>query len=120
MKQEIGRDDVTIIGNGVVIEGKINSNGNVRVDGKVNGDVIALGNITVGETGEIAGQVKGEVVNLGGIVIGTVSAKEKLVLEAKSHLKGDLNTKILVIEAGAIFEGKSSMSQGADKPLTLN
>ncbi len=37
---EVGRDEVTIIGNGVVVEGKMTSNGNVRIDGVINGDIM--------------------------------------------------------------------------------
>jgi cytoskeletal protein CcmA (bactofilin family) len=112
-------EEVTIISNGVVIEGKVTSNGNVRVDGIVKGDITAQGNLTVGEQGSIQGQLTGETVSIGGKVDGTVNAKEKLVLETKAVLKGDLITKILVVEAGAIFEGKSSMSgQPMYKPVS--
>ena len=111
-------EEVTIISSGVVIEGKVSSNGNVRVDGIVKGDITAQGNLTVGEHGSIQGQLTGETVSIGGKVDGTVNAKEKLVLETKAVLKGDLITKILVVEAGAIFEGKSSMSgQSTYKPI---
>lgn len=106
----IGKDEVTIISAGVLIEGKLSSNGNIRIDGTINGDVFAEGNITVGENGEINGQLNAEVVNVGGRVNGSINAKEKLTLETKSNLKGDLITKILVIEAGAMFEGRSNMS----------
>lgn len=113
-------EEVTIISSGVVIEGKVSSNGNVRVDGTIKGDIVAQGNLTVGEHGTIQGQLTGEVVSIGGKVEGTVNAKEKLVLEAKAVLKGDLVTKILVVEAGAMFEGKSAMgNQPAFKP-TVN
>jgi len=112
-------EEVTIISSGVVIEGKVTSNGNVRVDGVVKGDITAQGNLTVGEHGSIEGQLTGDTVSIGGKVDGTVNAKEKLVLESKSVLKGDLITKILVVEAGAIFEGKSSMSsQTPYKPVS--
>jgi len=112
-------EEVTIISSGVVIEGKVTSNGNVRVDGIVKGDITAQGNLTVGEHGSIQGQLTGETVSIGGKVDGTVNAKEKLVLETKAVLKGDLITKILVVEAGAIFEGKSSMSgQPSYKPVS--
>ena len=46
----IGKDEVTIISAGVLIEGKMSSNGNIRIDGIVNGNVVAEGNISVGET----------------------------------------------------------------------
>lgn len=111
-------EEVTIISSGVVIDGKVTSNGNIRVDGVVKGDITTQGNLTVGEHGSIQGQLTGETVSIGGKVEGTVNAKEKLVLESKAALKGDLITKILVVEAGAIFEGKSSMnSQSTFKPV---
>jgi cytoskeletal protein CcmA (bactofilin family) len=115
----IGKDEVTIISAGVLIEGKMSSNGNIRIDGIVNGNVVAEGNISVGENGEINGEINGEVVTVGGKVIGSVTATEKLTLEAKSYLKGDLLTKILVIDAGAVFDGKSSMNAGDQKPPML-
>ena len=115
----IGKDEVTIISAGVLIEGKMSSNGNIRIDGTVNGNVTADGNITVGENGEINGEINGEAVTVGGRVMGSVTAKEKLTLEAKSYLKGDLLTKILVIDAGAIFDGKSSMNSGEPMPPQL-
>ncbi|MDP4114611.1 MAG: polymer-forming cytoskeletal protein [Bacteroidota bacterium] len=114
--KEFNKDEVSIISAGVVIEGKLSSSGNIRIDGRIKGDVIVTGNVTVGETGEVDGQVHGDVVTLGGKVNGTVNAKERLVLEAKANLKGDILTKILVVEAGAIFEGKSNMGSLKEKP----
>lgn len=109
-------DEVTIISSGVVIEGKVNSNGNIRVDGTIKGDITAQGNLTVGDSGNIQGQLTGDVVTIGGKVEGSVNAKDKLVLESKSVLKGDIITKVLVVEAGAVFEGKSSMSGQTSAP----
>ena len=111
-------EDVTIISSGVVIEGKVSSKSNIRVDGVIKGDVTTQGNLTVGENGSIQGQLSGETISIGGKVEGSVNAKEKIVLESKAVLKGDLITKILVVEAGAIFEGKSAMgSQSGIKPV---
>lgn len=106
-----GKDEVTIISAGVIIEGKLTSNGNVRVDGSVNGDIAANGNVTVGENGEVNGEIHAEAIVIGGKVIGTVSSKDKLTLEGKAVLKGDILTKILVVEAGAQFDGQSKMNE---------
>ncbi len=106
---DLGKDEVTIISAGVSIEGKLNSNGNVRIDGEVKGDINASGNVTIGENGEVNGEIRASVVTIGGKVTGAIHSKEKLVLESKALLKGDLVTKILVVEAGAKFEGNSSM-----------
>lgn len=110
---ENGNDEVTIISSGVVIEGKLSSKGNVRVDGNVKGDVNVNGNVTIGESGDINGQVNADVITVGGKVVGKLNAKEKVVLEGKATLKGDLIAKILVVEAGAKFDGNSKMDETA-------
>jgi len=106
------KDEITIISIGVKLEGSITSDGNVRVDGFIKGDVSANGNITVGDHGEIKGNVTADNVVLGGKIFGTVVSKEKLVLESNSTLQGDLSTKILVIAPGAKFDGNSKMISG--------
>lgn len=106
----LGKDAVTIISTGVVIEGKLRSDGNVRMDGIINGDLNAIGNITIGEHGQVNGHVTGQTITLGGKVFGSINAEEKVILETKSILKGDLITKILIVEEGAEFVGNSKMS----------
>ncbi len=101
---------VTIISEGVVLDGKLSSKGNIRIDGIVKGDVNAEGNVTIGERGEINGVVNAVAIIVGGKILGTVIANEKIILESSSRLKGDLITKTLIIEEGAIFDGKSSMN----------
>jgi len=102
-------DDITIISNGVKVEGKISSDGSIRIEGNILGDIDSNGNVTIGELGEVFGKVNGFSITIGGKVQGTINAKEKLILESKADLKGDVYTKILVVEAGARFDGKSNM-----------
>ncbi|MGE5400869.1 MAG: bactofilin family protein [Ignavibacteriales bacterium] len=102
-------EDVSIISRGVNIEGKLISQGNVRIDGIVNGDVSVSGNLTLGESAEIRGEVKAENITLSGKITGSVNAAEKLILESRSSLKGDLAARILVVEPGAFFDGKCTM-----------
>ncbi len=111
LKRENGHsEDVSILSEGVNIEGKISSNGNVRIDGKINGDVVVKGNLTVGASSEIKGQVTSKNMTVSGKIEGIIKIEEKLTLESTSVIKGDIITKILVIEEGAKFDGKSSMT----------
>jgi cytoskeletal protein CcmA (bactofilin family) len=117
-------EEITIISNGVKIEGKITSSGNIRVDGDIQGDIISQSNVTIGEGAKVNGQINADVITIGGKVSGIVRAKEKLILDSKGNLRGDIFTKILVVEAGAKFDGKSKVgdsigigeSQGTTKP----
>jgi cytoskeletal protein CcmA (bactofilin family) len=102
-------DDITIISNGVKVDGTVSSDGNIRLDGIIKGDIICEGNVTIGEQGEVQGKVNGFSITIGGKVEGVINAKEKLMLESKANLKGDVFTKILVVEAGARFDGRSNM-----------
>ncbi|MCZ7603629.1 MAG: polymer-forming cytoskeletal protein [Melioribacteraceae bacterium] len=102
--------DVSILSSGVKIEGKLYSEGSMRIDGHVIGDITVSGNLTLGESSTVDGNIKAMNVTLSGKVNGSVTSNEKVILEPNSSLSGDLITKILVIEEGAKFEGNSSMN----------
>jgi cytoskeletal protein CcmA (bactofilin family) len=111
-KKENGySEDVSILSDGVNIEGKITSNGNVRIDGKITGDVLVKGNLTLGPSAEIKGEVTAKNMTASGKVEGVLKIEDKLTLESTCIVKGDIITKILVVEEGAKFDGKSSMTQ---------
>ncbi len=106
--------DVSILSAGCNIEGTFKSNGNVRIDGCIKGDVVINGNLTIGESANITGGVVAKNVTLCGNVDGGIKAEEKVVLESKSRLTGDLIAKTLLIAEGAKFDGKSSMSSNGN------
>ena len=111
-KTAVDIGDVSILSSGVKVEGKLYSDGNLRLDGEMNGDITVNGNFTVGETAEIKGQIKAQNLTLSGKVEGSITADQKVILEAGSRLKGDLKARVLVVEEGAVFDGKSEMSGG--------
>ena len=107
-------EETTIISRGVKIEGKITSSGNIRIDGEIQGDIFCESNITIGEGAIVTGQVNANVITVGGKVSGIVRAKDNLVLDSKSNLKGDIFTKDLVIDEGAKFDGKCKTGGSID------
>jgi len=111
-KRDSDAEEVSIISKGVKIDGNLFSEGNVRIDGSVNGNVSINGNLTIGDTSEIDGEIKAKNITMNGKVFGKIITNEKLKLESKAHLKGDLITKYLIIEEGAFFEGSSHMNNG--------
>ncbi len=106
--------ETTIISRGVKIEGKITSSGNIRIDGEIQGDIFCECNITIGEGAIVKGQINANVITIGGKVSGIVRAKDNLILDSKSNLKGDIFTKNLVIEEGAKFDGKCKTGGSID------
>jgi cytoskeletal protein CcmA (bactofilin family) len=105
----IRSEEATVISKGVKIEGKLSCSGNIRLDGEVQGDISSEGVVIIGENGKVNGQINADSITIGGRVAGTVRAKDKVVLEAKANLKGDIITKIMMVEAGAVFNGNTKM-----------
>lgn len=108
-------EDVSILSSGMKIEGNIYSEGNIRIDGKVFGDVVTNGNLTLGENSDLKGEIKAKNITINGKVEGTLSSAEKLIMETNSSVTGDISCKILVIQSGAQFNGNSRM--GEEKPV---
>jgi cytoskeletal protein CcmA (bactofilin family) len=113
-------EDTTVISSGMKVEGKVSSSGSIRLDGTVQGDIDCQGNVTIGEQGKVYGKVDGLSITIGGKVEGEIKAKEKLILESKANLKGDIFTKILVVESGARFDGKSNMGGSSSSENSTN
>ena len=103
--------DISILSEGVKFEGKLSSNGNVRVDGEFEGEIIVTGNLTIGNKSSGKGKVEATNITCGGVIEGSVVATEKLVLESSAKIEGDIVAKILVISEGASFKGSSNMNQ---------
>ena len=107
---------LSLIGSGTVFEGKIVTDGSVRIDGRLVGDITSKANVTVGATGSVEGTIHGANISLAGKVKGTVAASEKLVLEAKSQMRGDVRAQRLVVDEGAMFDGNCAMSGSPERP----
>jgi cytoskeletal protein CcmA (bactofilin family) len=111
-----GNGTLSLVGAGTTIEGKLKSDGSVRIDGKVVGDVAAKSNVTVGATGTVDGTISAANISLAGRVLGTLIASEKLVLENKSVMRGDIRAAKLVVDEGAVFDGQCAMSAPTPAP----
>lgn len=115
MKMENG-NELNLIAAGTVVEGKLRTQGSIRVDGKVVGEVNAAQNVSIGNSGEVEGNITAKVVTIGGRIKGSIVAQEKLVFESKAVIRGDIRATKLVIDEGAVFDGKCMMGEEA-KPM---
>lgn len=102
----------TIIGKDTVITGTLDIKGALRVDGQVKGKIICSDCVTVGATGSVEADIEADTAIIAGHLVGNVNTKEKIELQAKCEMDGDLKTKSLVIEQGAVFCGACNMKGG--------
>lgn len=111
MKTESVASELNLVAAGTVFEGKLRTPGSIRVDGKIVGEITATQNIAIGNSGEVEGNVTAKNVTIGGKIKGLAVAQEKLVFETKAVVRGDIRAAKLVIEEGAVFDGKCMMSE---------
>ncbi len=109
----------TTIGANTRFVGTLTSDGNIRIDGSVEGDIEVLGNLIVGETGRVIATVKAQNIHVSGAVKGEVTATEKLEISPTGKIWGDITTGALQIDPGGLFRGQSTMSANRDEPLML-
>ena len=119
MADKQANSELSFVGSSTVVEGKIKTDGSIRIDGKLIGDLVSKANAALGSNGIIEGNLTARNVTLAGKVMGTVTASEKLVLETKSMVKGDVRAARLVVDEGAVFDGHCAMSASPAAPKGL-
>lgn len=107
------------IDQGSEFEGKLSFKDTVRIDGIFRGEITSENTLLVGETGEIEATVHSQTVVVCGLVTGNIYAARQVVLHKGARIDGDISTPSIVIEDGAILNGKVSMKVegGAKKGL---
>lgn len=140
---ELGKMNLTRIGEDTIITGNIETKGHIDVLGTVKGNIAAEGNVALRSdikgnvkgnniglgacniTGdieaekniltdadsEITGNIKGGEISIAGQVSGNVKAIKMLVLKKEAVMEGDIDTDGLVVEPGAIINGKISITR---------
>jgi len=112
----------TVVGTSVKLKGTLRSDGDITVDGSVNGEVKTKGTVNIGPNAHIIANVQAKNVNISGTVQGNVVATDCLSISESGRVYGDIAANILAISAGAVFTGKSTMAEIAVQPeieLTL-
>lgn len=98
-----------MIGPGTKILGNIETNGDIRIDGNIEGNVNSKGKVVVGANGFVKGEVVCSNAEIAGTLNGKLVVSELLSLKASSKVNGDIKSGKLSIEPGAIFSGTCTM-----------
>lgn len=112
MEKGHGKGLYTILGEGTSFEGSMTVPHNIRIDGSFKGKIETSEVITIGKSGIVNADIKAKSAIVGGRIIGNLKVEDRVELEEKSSLVGDLRAKDLIINEGAVFHGNCSMSNG--------
>lgn len=98
-----------VIGKGTMLEGNIETFGNIRIEGKVIGNIKSKSKIALGNSSHVDGNITAQNADIEGEVKGRIEISELLVLKATATVHGDILTGKLVVEPGAVFNGSCKM-----------
>lgn len=110
----------TLIGEGTVIRGEVRFSDGLRIDGEVEGDVVATGDarsiLVISDKARITGKVRAGHVIVNGMVTGPVTAEDLLELQPKARITGDVKYHALEMHQGAVIDGELHPLHADDRP----
>lgn len=120
MAQENGAAE-TVVGPSVKIQGDLNSEGNIRIEGSVAGKVHTTQSVHVGDKAFLQADVQAGNAIIAGEVQGNIIISESLILQSTAKINGDIACGVLRVEDGAVFSGKCKMKgASSDKVKVKN
>jgi cytoskeletal protein CcmA (bactofilin family) len=100
----------SLIGAGTSMKGDITSNGDLRIDGTLTGNIFCAAKVVIGANGVVQGDINGQQADIMGKVTGTIKVKDLLHLKGGSVLTGNIQAAKLEVEPSATFNGECHMA----------
>ncbi len=111
----MGKDEFNaFLGAGTVYQGQLNFLGAVRIDGQFTGEIKSEGTLILGQDAKVEGNVHVSQLILSGSISGDILVSGKTIMHKTANLVGNLATKSLIMEEGAILQGKITMDPSRD------
>jgi cytoskeletal protein CcmA (bactofilin family) len=114
----------SIVGEGLVIEGQLKGNGNIRLAGHIKGQIVISGDLTVDPNGTLEGDVKAERIRIAGHAKANIEAVSAIEVTGSASVIGDVKAPTVQVNAGAKIRGNvdsgwtDTNHQGSDRPAT--
>ena len=100
----------SMIGAGTTLKGDITSNGDLRIDGTLKGNIIGSAKVIIGANGVVEGDISGAQADIMGKVSGSIKVKDLLQLKNGSVVEGNISAGKLQVEPSAVFNGQCHMN----------
>jgi cytoskeletal protein CcmA (bactofilin family) len=95
------------------ITGKLMFEASTRLEGTIDGEIVAKDHLVIGDTAVITAQIKAASIIVGGKVNGDITATQRIEVRPAGRVVGNLTAPVLVVHEGALFEGHCSMQADA-------
>jgi cytoskeletal protein CcmA (bactofilin family) len=117
-KSEAKEEVKAFLGEGTEFKGLLSFEGTVRIDGKFEGEVVTKDILILGENAVMNADVTVGTIITRGKVTGNITATKKIEVYKDGEIVGNIKTPLLIVEEGAILDGKCEMVK-RDKKVTV-
>jgi cytoskeletal protein CcmA (bactofilin family) len=100
----------SVLGDGVELTGELSFQRGLRVDGRIKGKIRSEATLEIGPNGHVEAEVEIRRISINGEFRGVIHASDRVEIHSEGKVYGDLFTPCLIIDAGALFEGKCNMA----------
>lgn len=107
------------LGKGTDFNGKLTFEGTVRLDGKFSGEIFSPGILIIGESATVDANINVNTLIVSGKMTGNIDAKARVEIHAPGKLYGNINSPVLVIDEGVIFEGSCKMETSGSNKVSI-
>ncbi|WP_367387882.1 polymer-forming cytoskeletal protein [Lewinella sp. LCG006] len=107
-----GGHSLNSIVEGTKIEGTVNANSDIRVDGSITGKLFCDAKVIIGPTGKVDGEIRCENAVIEGKFEGTMTVKELLNIRETAAVDGDITCGKLIVQPGGTIDGTLTMASG--------
>ncbi len=105
-----GRDKaLSIIGSDLTVIGELRTEGVVKIDGVVEGDIKAAHQVLVSKEGAVKGDIQTREAIVGGKVTGSIHAQERVEVQSTAEVNGDITTRRILVHEGGEVNGNIHM-----------
>ena len=105
----VSHDVTVVLQKGCQLEGRLQFEGTARIDGQFKGEIFTPDILVIGDEAQVTGQIEADVVVISGHFNGDILATQRVEIQAPAVVRGTIQTAILQVDEGALFEGKTKM-----------
>lgn len=101
---------------GAIVNGDILTEGNIRVDGNIHGNISVKGKLVLGLNGRVEGDIRCLNADIEGKIVGNITVDGLLILKETANIEGTITTHKIGVLEGAEFTGSCVMNPNTTQP----
>ena len=99
-------ESTSVLGRGARVRGRVSGDGDLRVEGQIEGGVTLSGELAIDETGSVTGDIDAASVTIAGVLLGNVVAHGAVMIRAGARVEGNMGGAEVSLDEGASFVGR--------------